>query len=151
MSTKNNPNPQSAPEGVLIEAGSGSPHAAEQVNVIPKNGAMNAQQVPVAQVPQGKAIDASSLDPAALDFYADVVAEKNPALAGALRTQKYDTTLTGGFKRLLSHRVTAGDIIIVSGVGLGVFLLWEGLAYKLDWPRAGLFDPSNPLKALPKK
>ena len=152
---KQNPqNPQALPEHVVLDISGNQPAVAEQVQHT--NGAQ-AQQAFQQSVQQGqpqpvqKPFNPATLDPAALDFYASIAQEKNPQLANALRAQKYDNTYAGGFKRTMSHRITIGDVLIVSGVVVGVILLWEGIAYKFDMPRFGLFDPTDPVKAMAKK
>lgn len=155
----NNPqkqNPQTMPEHVVLDISNQQPQAAEQVQHT--NGAQaqaafqQSAQQGQPQQPAQKPFDPASLDPSALEFYA-ITAEQSgrQALANALRAQKYDNTYAGGFKRTMSHRITIGDVLIVSGVVVGVVLLWEGIAYKFDMPRFGLFDPTDPIKSMAKK
>lgn len=145
--------PTQAPEAVIFSATTTEHHqeVVGQPQQIPNGTA--AFQAPNHQAQQQplppRVIRPGDLDPAALDFYASIVAEKNPALAAAIRHQKYDNTMTGGFRRTMSHRVTIGDVVITAGVITAVIFLWEAIAYKADLPRFGLFDPSNPMRAAP--
>lgn len=80
------------------------------------------------------------------EFYATIAeTEGFHSQAANIRGKALDTSLTAGFQRLMDHRITVKDVaIVVLGVGV-VFLIWEGIAFKFDLPRAGLFDPANPL------
>lgn len=144
----NNPTEKTATEAVVLDLTQAVAPGYEAVaKTDSKNGAAGNQTA--VQQPPHMIIKPGSLDPAGLPFYASVVKESNPNLAAAILAQKTDATLTGNFKRAMSHRVTIGDILVVGGVVVAVTFLWEGAAYKFDWPRFGLFDPSP--KALPKK
>jgi hypothetical protein len=58
--------------------------------------------------------------------------------------------MTAGFKRTMEHRIRVKDVAYLVVGALVIWLVYEGIAFKFDLPRAGLFDPSNPLKALKK-
>jgi len=72
------------------------------------------------------------------------------AQAAAIRGVAMDPSVSGMVKRTYRRKVSVGDVVVFA-IGVTVLvLLYEGIAYKFDLPRYGVWDPSNPLKALKK-
>jgi hypothetical protein len=165
----NNPQKQTqqAPEGVVFEVSSNQqPQAAEQVQHVPHTNGARAQQVfqAPAQVitdpakilrvtGEGKKviIDMSN-EAGMLEFNARTAEAMGlDAHAAYLRGKQFDTSMSAGFSRTMERRIQVKDVVYVVAAGLALFLVYEGIAFKWDLPRAGIFDPANPLKALKMK
>lgn len=155
-------NPQAIPAGVVREANEEVVlSATETVQQKPQpNGARNQHQYVQPQVMTAAAaskfdgrkhvIDINT-DIGEREFFA-VLADRNDMQLQAswIRGQKLDAGLLASLGRGMDHRITVKDIAyVVVGVGI-LILVWEGVAFKWDLPRMGLFDPANPLKAVKK-
>lgn len=159
---------QSAPEAVVLEVSTSStsaPVATEAVQHQPRpNGAVptgpqqyaHPQVAPAEQfrviAGQGKKmIIDTGTHPGMTEFYAKM-AEANGfhAQAAAIRGRQLDTSAGAGFGRLMNKRIEVKDVVyVVLGATLAI-LFWEGLAFKFDLPRLGVFDPTDPVKSLKK-
>lgn len=75
----------------------------------------------------------------------------NKELAAALRSEPVKEGFFAGVDRMLEAPVKFRHIVYTAAGVTFLVIGWEVIAYKWDLPRFGMLDPSNPLKALPKK
>ena len=72
------------------------------------------------------------------------------AQAAAIRGQAVDPSIGGMVKRTYRRKVRVGDVVVFAIGVTALVLLYEGVAYKFDWPRMGAWGPKDPLKAIKK-
>ena len=156
--------PQQLPQHYVVEANFG-PQAAEQVQQqVRPNGAQpqsqfqapsqvvtDPNQILRIQGEGRKVVIDMSNDAGMREFYARCAynAGMHNQVA-SLRHQQLDASLSAGFKRTMDHNIRVKDVATLIVGGLVLWFIYEGIAFKFDLPRVGLFDPSNPLKSLKK-
>lgn len=68
------------------------------------------------------------------------------AQAAAIRGAAADPSIGGMVKRTWRRKVAVSDVVVFA-IGVTVLVLvYEGIAYKFDLPRYGVWDPSKALK-----
>jgi hypothetical protein len=66
----------------------------------------------------------------------------------AIRGQPFDDSISAKFNRTWNKKLTVGNavtIVVVAGV---LFIVYEFVAMKFDWPRAGMFSGPQDLETL---
>lgn len=105
------------------------------------------------QVSENRAHTLDLRDKPTREFVATVAESNgNHMLASALRGQdKMDPSFSAGVKRQMARNITVGHVVYTVGAVTIVLVGYEAIASKYDLPRLGLFDPADPMKAIPAK
>lgn len=159
-------NPQHATEVVQLSINSTQAQANEAVaQVEARTNGASGHQAPTANAPQ--MVDAASVLKMAGEGKARIISIHNRvgeheafatlfeeaglhAQAAAIRGQALDPSIGGMVKRGYSRKVRVGDVLVFAVGATVLFLIYEGIAYKFDWPRYGVWGEANPLKAVKK-